>query len=145
MDANVMVTRRRINAAFLLGVVVLARPGCASVNGPSGLLPGGQWGGDHIAIDVAATDASVEFDCAYGRIYLPVLLEDGDFVAEGTYTQEQGGPIREDDPPVARPARYSGRVRGPRMTLNVVLPGENRAVGTFELRHGSPGRVFKCL
>jgi hypothetical protein len=140
-----MVARRRINAAFLLGVVVLARPGCANVNGPSGVLPAGHWGGDHISIDVTDGDASVEFDCAYGRIFMPVLLEEGDFLANGTYTQEHGGPVREGELLPTQAARYSGRVRGQRMTLTVTLPEEGRALGTFELQQGRTGRVFKCL
>ncbi|MGH7471210.1 MAG: hypothetical protein ACRENP_24945 [Longimicrobiales bacterium] len=139
-----MATRRRINAAFLLGVAVLARPGCVSVNGPSGALPPGFWGGDHIQIEVRASLVRVEFDCAHGSINVPILLNDGDFLANGTFTHEKGGPIIPGEEERPQPARYGGRVAGERMSITVILIDEARAIGTFELLRGRNGRVFKC-
>jgi hypothetical protein len=143
MDARVMAVRRRINAAFLLGVAVLARPGCVSVNGPSGTLPPGDWGGAHIRIEVRDSVARVELDCAHGRINAPILLDDGSFLAVGTFTREKGGPIVIGEEEPALPARYSGRVAVDRMAITITVLGE--AIGTFELRRNQIGRVFRCL
>jgi hypothetical protein len=137
--------RRRIHAAFLLGVVVLSRPGCANPQGETGLLTQGDWGGEHIRLSVGDSSAEVEYDCAHGTINVPILLSAGEFSAVGSFTREHGGPVREGELVLPQPARYSGTVLGDYMKLTVTLTDEQRAVGTFELRRGADARVFKCL
>lgn len=145
MTTQVLVARRRIGAAFLLGLVVVARSGCTGSEGPTTTLAEGEWGGDHLLLQVRDTVALAEFDCAHGRLNAPILLAGGEFVASGTFTQEHGGPIREGEQVTPKPARYSGRTTGNRMTLTVLLTDEARAIGTFQLQRGSSGQVFKCL
>ena len=145
MSPEIRLVRTRINAAVLLGIVVLSRPGCASLDGESGPLAPGSWGGDHMSVEIADSTARVEYDCATGTIALPIVLVAGEFTAAGTYTQEHGGPVREGELTTPVPARYSGTVSGERMVVTVFLPDENRTIGTFQLKRGGNARVFKCL
>jgi hypothetical protein len=145
MSPEIRIARTRIQAAVLLGVVVLARPGCAGFDGETGVLEKGTWGGEHMLLELDDAFARVEFDCAHGTIALPILLAEGEFSAPGTFVQEHGGPIREGEDVVSLPARYYGRVRADLMTVTVLLSAEKRTIGTFELRRGQQGRVFKCL
>jgi hypothetical protein len=136
--------RTRIQAAVLLGIVVLSRPGC-TLETESGPLAIGTWGGEHMLIEIDQSVARVEFDCAAGTINVPIMLSDGDFSATGTFTQGHGGPTRVGETDPALPARYFGSVRGDVMTITVTLTGDNRSIGSFELKRGSSGRVFKCV
>jgi hypothetical protein len=145
VSPHVRDTRNRLGASFLLAIVALSRPGCSSVNGPTGVLPAGTWGGDHILLVVNDTIASLEFDCATGRIPAPILLEEGFFISAGTYTADIGGPAREGTVNPPQLASYQGRVAGDRMSISVSLLGAQEAIGRFELKRGSTGRVFKCL
>ena len=63
----------------------------------------------------------------------------------GTHTPEHGGPVREDEKLVSRPARYVGRVDGRRMTLTVTVTDSGEILGTFALTYGVRGRLMKCL
>jgi len=88
----------------------------------------------------------MEYDCAAGRITEPLRPDaDGAFSATGTHTPGHGGPIRIDEIELRRPARYTGRVAGDRLTLTVVMTDSAVTVGTFELVRGRSARVFKCL
>jgi hypothetical protein len=145
LSPHIRVVRRRISASVLLGIVALSRPGCVSVNGPSGVLPAGVWGGEHLLLVVTDSIATLEFDCATGRIPAPIVLDDGGFVVGGTFTRETGGPVREGQLNPPQPAAYIGRIAGDRLNITVVLTDEQRTVGSFELKRGSTGRVFKCL
>jgi len=106
----------------------------------------GEWGGAHIGLVVTATGAEIEYDCAYGRITETVRLDgDGGFDAAGVHVAEHGGPVREDEPLVERPARYQGRVRGSEMALKVDLTDSGETLGMFELERGAAPGVLKCL
>ena len=144
MSPEIRATRTRIQAAVLLGIVVLSRPGCAFET-ETGPLASGMWGGEHMLIEIGQSSAQVEYDCAAGTINVPIMLSDGDFSAAGTFTLGHGGPVRvgEVDPPL--PARYFGSVRGDVMNITVTLTTDNTVIGSYELRRGSSGRVFKCL
>lgn len=63
----------------------------------------------------------------------------------GTHSPEHGGPVREDETPVVRPARYAGRVEDRRMTLTVTLTDTGEILGTFALTQGVAGRLTRCL
>ena len=113
--------------------------------GPSTALEG-RWGGEHIALSVAADNSTIEYDCAHGTIDEPLILDgNSNFVAVGTHTRESPGPIRLDEPPDRHAARYQGNVAGSRMTFTVTLTDTGETVGTFNLEFGNLGRVFKCL
>ena len=104
----------------------------------------GTWGGEHIAMEVTDAGATIEYDCAHGRITEKISLSaNGTFEAKGFHTRERGGPVRQGENN-EEPAVYRGSVRDETMTLTVEL-GNNESVGTFTLTHGKTGRIRKCL
>lgn len=128
---------------FVLFFVALACSANCSGSEPVGA-PLGQWGGDHVRLDVLETGATVEFDCAHGSVDEAMTLDDeGRFDARGTYVREHGGPVRRDEAENSRPARYTGSVAGGRMSLAVVFDDGGR-LGPFNLTLGDDGRLVKC-
>ncbi|MDQ8154788.1 MAG: hypothetical protein P3B98_09000 [Gemmatimonadota bacterium] len=130
--------------AWGLGVAALAA--CAeSQTAPPAVIVG-EWGGDHAGLVATPDSGTLEYDCAAGRITEPLRpTADGAFAAVGTHTPGRGGPVRIDEVLPRRPARYTGRVSGDRLTLTVVMTDSAQTVGTFELVRGRSARVFKCL
>ena len=105
----------------------------------------GSWGGPHIRIEVGASSATVDYDCANGTIDGPLMMDSkGRFTWRGTHNREHGGPIRVDEKSSGQPAIYTGSVKGTTMTLTVKLAGSDEVLGTFTLQRGGPGRIFKC-
>jgi hypothetical protein len=130
----------------------VAGKGEASVNKSSETTGGGDndvaaglWGGQHVRLEVSADGAEIEFDCAHGRINGRLRPgADGRFDAAGTFVAERGGPVREGAAEKGQPARYTGRVKGKTMTLNVHLTDSNADAGTFTLTHGREPELTKC-
>lgn len=117
----------------------------AAVRAKEGRVAEGLWGGAHLRMNVNGGGATLEFDCARGAITAPFETDsEGRFDLPGTYTREGPGPIRIGREPSARPARYSGRVEGERLTLNVKLEGSDKSLGVYTLAHGDQGHVVKC-
>ena len=106
-------------------------------------VPEGRWGGAHVHLHVTATGGTLQFDCARGELNEPLQTDaDGRFDVAGTFTL-QFGPIRLKVPRPARPARYSGRVKGETMTLIVKL-ADAEDPEEFSLKRGRSGRLTKC-
>lgn len=105
----------------------------------------GTWGGMHIRIEVSARSATIDYDCANGTIDGPLNLDaDGNFSLTGTHRRERPGPIRKDARSAIHPALYTGTIKGDSMTLTVKLTDNDEDLGTFTLKRGSVGTVFKC-
>ena len=105
----------------------------------------GRWGGQHISMEVAETGAEIDYDCAHGRITEKLAPDrDGKFIVKGVHAKERGGPTRIGEQN-EEAASYRGSISGDTMTLTVTLTKNNETVGTFTLKHGSTGRVRKCL
>ena len=119
--------------------------GCGTTTGPDAIVVNGTWGGDHALLEITATSASIEFDCAHGTLTVPLTLTRGAFDVSGDYVQEHGGPIRSDETVNRQPARYTGTVSGNTMTLLVRLTATGEDRGMYSLMRGTTGRVFKCL
>lgn len=129
-------------AVFFLSLLALT--GCLEANAPALVL--GDWGGDHLGLVASASGASLEYDCAAGKISEPMRPDAaGRFTVSGEHYPGHGGPIRIDEEQVKRPARYDGLVRNEVMWLTVTLTDSNSTLGTFELRYGRSPYVFKCL
>ena len=123
------------------GAAVLKRGGA----GMNETLATGVWGGAHARVEVGEGGVSLEFDCAAGNINRPVALDgEGRFDVSGKYLVQHGGPVRRDEEANARPARYTGRVRGETLTLKVTLADPAEDAGTYTLTRGSDGHVVKC-
>lgn len=105
----------------------------------------GVWGGEHIRLEVTDEGAQVEYDCAHSTITERIAPDrDGKFDVKADFVPESGGPVRRDQPPPTRPARYVGRVSGDTMTLAVTLTDTGEHAGDYVLTRGSSGRVMKC-
>lgn len=105
----------------------------------------GTWGGQGIAMEVTDAGATIEYDCAHGRITERIAPGgDGKFEAKGVFVRERGGPQRhgEDN---EEPAAYVGSIKDETMTLTTKLAQANESVGTFTLTQGKTGRIRKCL
>lgn len=120
--------------------------GCGGVSRPSGLVPQGTWGGNHVALVLDAAHGTLEFDCAHGTMQAPIPVDrEGAFNVTGIFVREHGGPIRDGEPADQHPAVYSGTTDGKRMTLTAALSDESQQIGPFELVLGGPPHVLKCL
>jgi hypothetical protein len=109
-------------------------------------IPDGTWGTLHMRIQVENGAARIEYDCAHGTINGPLKVDSkGRFNLLGTHVRERPGPVRIDQTPEDRPARYTGWTDGRKMTLTVTLEdGSKETLGKYELTRGQSGRVFKC-
>jgi hypothetical protein len=110
-------------------------------------VPIGVWGGEHIRLVVTETGATVEYDCAVGRVDGPLLRnQEGHFEARGVHVFQSTGPRRLGDPePTPHPARYQGWTDGSHMRLTVTLASTDKQVGTFSLDLGRQPRLERCL
>jgi ketosteroid isomerase-like protein len=104
----------------------------------------GNWGGDHVGMQVTDRAAILDFDCARGSIEGPIPPdEQGRFDVPGTYVPEGPGPVRPDQLR-GKAARYHGKVEGNTMTLSVELSGTDVSIGTFALVRDRLPRIRKC-
>ena len=119
--------------------------GCMTASSASPALVG-QWGGQHIGLEVGPAGGRVDYDCAAGTIDEPLSTDAGGrFRARGTHTPGQGGPARIGEVPEKYPAIYQGRVSGDRMTLTVDVPARSLQLGPFALRRGAQPMLLRCL
>ena len=124
----------------------LVLTGCGGVSRPTGLVPQGTWGGDHVELVLDAAHGTLEFDCAHGTMQAPIpVAGDGTFNVTGIFVREHGGPIRDGEPGYYHPAVYSGTTDGKRMTLTVALSDVPQQIGSFRLALGGRPSVAKCL
>ena len=106
----------------------------------------GTWGGQHISIEVNGGSASINYDCARGTIDGPLTLDTkGHFTWRGYHTREHGGPVRIGEPSNSKVAIYKGWIQGDTMTLTVSLENSDESMGTYTLKRGRSGRVFRCM
>ena len=105
----------------------------------------GEWGGLHLAMSVTAKGATLEFDCAHGKVDMPMRRDARSrFALRGTYGQEHGGPVRSGEVPNSQRVLYTGTVKGNQMTIAVRLLDTDQQIGTFVLTRGEPARLVKC-
>ena len=103
------------------------------------------WGGDHVDLEVGASSATIEFDCAHGTFDEGLRIDKtGAFVVKGSFTPERSGPSRDDNGPRALKATYSGTIAKDAMTLRVVVDGQDPKGTTYQLTRGQRGNLRKC-
>ena len=137
---------KKVIGLFVLVTLVLMTTS-AAVSRPRKMqrLSSGSWGGPHIRMEVDAGTATIDFDCANSSITGPLTIDSrGRFTWKGTYNREGPGPIRVEQEQNSQAATYTGTVNGTTMTLSVKLAGSKEPIGSFTLRKGGAGRVFKC-
>ena len=107
-------------------------------------IPRGEWGGDHISMNVGEGSAKIEYDCAHGEIQGPLVVDEaGKFQLRGTFTMERGGPVRQGESERTQAASYSGEIKGNTMTL-ILKISEPEDAETFTLEKGKAGKLVKC-
>ena len=105
----------------------------------------GIWGGEHIALQVNASGASIDYDCAHGSITGRIVPDNkGKFVVKGLHVKEHPGPVRQDEDTTGQPATYTGVSNGESVTLTVRLTATDETLGPYILTRGRTGRVRKC-
>src|SRR4051812_39126643 len=94
---------------------LLAAAGPEDCHHITGIAPGA-WGGQHMGMTVSDTGATIEFDCAAGRITQSLSVDpNGSFSWQGLYFPGHGGPSRIDEPADPHDAVYTGRASGDHM------------------------------
>ena len=140
-----MFGRNRTRLLVVLSLILLLVCSAASRPRKMQRLATGTWGGPHIRIEVESGSATVNYDCANGKIEGPLSLDSkGRFTWRGFHTREGPGPTRVNDEGNGQAAVYTGSVKGNTMTLTVKLADTDEVVDTFTLTRGGAGRVFKC-
>lgn len=105
----------------------------------------GTWGGEGISMEITDNGASLEFDCATGRITEAIVPDSaGKFTAKGLFARQRPGPTREGDENDGQPATYTGVITGDSLTLTITLTRNDEKAGTFTLGHGKPARIRRC-
>jgi hypothetical protein len=134
----------RLAAGSIVIATMLGGSACSPAGG-SGIdrVPAGEWGGEHVGLLVTESGGRIELDCAHGTLDGPLAVDtDGLFAVPGTLVRE-GGPVRVDERPEVRSARYSGRLRGRRLELELVAGSDH--LGPYLMALGEPPRLLKCL
>lgn len=108
-------------------------------------LPTGNWGGQHINLEVTETGGKLEFDCAHGEINSKIVLDkQRRFSVTGTYVEEHGGPVRQSDRPQSQSVLYIGQITGDKMKLTIKRSDTKKVIGTFTLTRGQEAFIVKC-
>jgi hypothetical protein len=130
----------RTSARILVLLAGLLLAGCHGET-----VPNGTWGGDHIVLTVTDGGGTVELDCAHGTLDHPLQLDDvGRFSVAGTFVPEHGGPVRSDETPEQRPARYQGRLDHQDLEITITIEGQT-GQGPYTVTLGKPPKVTKCV
>jgi hypothetical protein len=139
--------------ALLVIVICPGRAGVAANSKPASSQPlmshkpaPGAWGGDHIHAEISDSGVRFDFDCATGETGEPIVLDNrGRFSVNGTFVPEHGAALRRDENSGARSVRYAGNVKKQQMSLTITDSKTKEVIGSFTLRHGSEGRLTKCM
>src|SRR5690242_7021585 len=120
--------------AFAVMAVVVLSYGALVYSRFMSRIPRGEWGGEHISMNVADRSAKLEFDCAHGYINGPLSVDgEGKFQLRGTFTPERGGPVRADESSREQPATYSGEIKGEKTMTLILKIGDADETETFTL------------
>jgi hypothetical protein len=128
-----------------LAITAVLVAACGGTTARDSVLAPGDYGGEHVSLQVSASAARLEFDCAHGEIPSVIRLDsEGRFSIDGTFTQERGGPAT-TLPEDTQPARYTGSSEDRVVTFTIRLLREGQTVGAFTAERGSPPRIVRCL
>lgn len=135
--------KRQVGPLLALGLMACSSGGTVAA-GRVDRVPVGQWGGEHVRLSVSDTGGSVEFDCAHGTLDAPLNVDtEGRFSVPGTLVRE-GGPVVPGREGEKQSVRYSGRLDGSSMNLDLSRDNGDR-MGSFLLKLGDRGKLVKCL
>jgi hypothetical protein len=147
-DSTLVIAIRLLPRSIGMGVLVC---GIALLSAPAlraqekGIDSSEIWGSRGIFLQMNASGATIEFDCAHGTVTDPMPpIAGGAFSVAGTYTPEMGGPVQKDNPSRDLPATYKISISGDTMRLEVILADRSRQPPPFTLTRGTAGKVIKC-
>lgn len=123
-----------------------SRPAQSGPAAPTKAVPNGEWGGEHIRMEVNDSGAVIEFDCARGSISQRLELDDnGRFKVQGIYMAQTPAPAGVDGGSTASgvKATYTGTLSGSSLRLEVFIEGQD-VPRTFDLVQGDQGHLAKC-
>ena len=122
-----------------LPVFVLLLAACAG--GDRVPLPDGTWGGEDAGVIVEGQAAHVHIGCTKGDTAAPIALDpDGEFAVRGLYNVN-AYPV---DQGILHAARFTGRVSGNEMTLEVQLLDTGQRLGPVTLQMGRNPDMRRC-
>lgn len=135
-----------VTVAVGMGILLLAQAGGGAPAGRSDKrVATGAWGGRHVALTVTDAGARLEFDCAAGEISEALTIDSsGRLAVDGVFIRERPGAQRVGEEPARQPARYTGKLDGDTLTLDVTLKESNQSVGSYTVTRGNEARLFKC-
>jgi hypothetical protein len=137
---------RPVSLCAAIPLIALLTACSVVIAGPGVFIIIGDWGGEHVQLELEEAGGTLEYDCAHGTIDPGwALTDDGEFSGTGDHVIEHGGPVREGEILPARPASYDGTVAGDFMSLTVTLSDSAQVIGTFQLQRGSDGQLTRCL
>jgi hypothetical protein len=109
-------------------------------------LPEGNWGGEHLAINVSATGMHIEFDCAHASFEGPISVVNGAFEAPGTFVRETGVQMDPELAPQGQPAVINGKVNGATLTITITVNGDRASqVGPLNATKDQTPVIRKCM
>ncbi|MBK7393174.1 MAG: hypothetical protein IPI64_07715 [Chloracidobacterium sp.] len=105
----------------------------------------GRWGAVGAEMVVDKSSVQLTFDCANGEIPLTLKKDKkGNFKVEGTYTRRGFGPIRINNPPIAQPVIYEGKVTGKSMKFKITVIATGDVIGEFTVTRGQDAKIRGC-
>ena len=111
---------------------------------PTKAVPNGEWGGEHIRMEVNDSGADIEFDCAKGSISQRLEVDGkGRFEVQGIYMAQTPAAVGSGSTASGVKATYSGNLSGSSLRLEVFIEGREMA-RTFDLVQGDQGHLAKC-
>ncbi|MEQ7874812.1 hypothetical protein ABDK56_12500 [Sphingomonas sp. ASV193] len=124
---------RRLIAAALIALPIA---GCATFGG-NGL--SGQYGGEHVILNLGPNGGTMELDCANATLGAVAPRGDGSFTTRGTYSRGMGavGGRR------AVPATFSGLADPNTIRVRIDL-ADGTHVGPLKLDRGTRPTLYKC-
>ncbi len=104
----------------------------------------GNWGGDHVRLEVTETSWYIELDCAHAEVTMPVTLNEGTFETSAKYYQEYGAPIEDPEMHKAKEATIKGSLVGNVLTFTIYVGSEQTNYGTYSVEWNKEPMVYKC-
>jgi hypothetical protein len=106
----------------------------------------GPWGGNGIRLQVNEKTSDIEFDCGDARIKERLMFDSaGRFSALGDYHAQRPGPQREGSEADRVPAKFTGKLTGKDMQLEIILVDSGKIIGKYDLTANKNVRLVKCL
>lgn len=113
-----------------------------AVAGPTWLQ--GDFGGPHAAMHAQPQGGTMQFDCAHAAFGAVTYADATHAHAQGTFTREHGGPVRQGETLPSTPATFTFEHRLDGSVAVSVAPSPGPGA-TYVVRAGAVPQLFRCL